>query len=113
MAIPSVTPRVTLVIASLCAGGAERVLSTMANYWAQRGRYVALVTLDSTATDFYSLRPEVERFALSVSGRSRTPVAALRNNVRRLGHVRRALRATKPDIVIAFMSPAPTSRRCR
>src|SRR5919112_6238362 len=54
----------TLIIPSLTAGGAERVMCNMANYWAANGREVTLITFDSEATDFYSLNPEVKRVAL-------------------------------------------------
>ena len=64
---PTRTARVMLVISSLRCGGAERVMSTMANYWAASGWHVALVTLDPTSTDFFPVDPRIQRIGLGVS----------------------------------------------
>jgi glycosyltransferase involved in cell wall biosynthesis len=97
--------RVTLIISSLRAGGAERVLSRMANYWAERGWPVTMVTLEPTSSDFYSLHPAVERVGLGVSGVSTSIWRAVRNNLHRIRMLRRAIRASRPEVVIAFMAP--------
>ena len=99
------TIRVTLVISSLAAGGAERVLSTMANCWARCGWHVSLVTLDAVSTDFYPLHADVERIGLGVSGASYTAWQAVRSNVARVARLRRAFRASRPQVVISFMAP--------
>ena len=95
--------KLTLVISSLSCGGAERVLSTMANCWAEAGREVTLVTLDSAAEDFYELHPEIERVALGLMAKSTRPWEAVGNNLRRLAHLRRAIRASPPDAVVSFI----------
>jgi len=97
--------RVTCVISSLRAGGAERVLSRMANYWAERGWPVTMITLEATSSDFYSLHPAVERVGLEVSGVSTSIWHAVRNNLHRIRTLRRAIRASRPEVVIAFMAP--------
>ena len=97
--------RLTLVISSLSLGGAERVMSIMANYWAERGWPVSLVTLDIAANDFYSLHPSVHRVALGVSGISTTPVEAVRSNARRITRLRQAIRTLRPEAVISFLAP--------
>ena len=102
---PRAPRRVTFVISSLRAGGAERVLSRMANYWAERGWPVALVTLEPTSNDFYTLHPAVERVGLDVSAVSTSVWRAVRNNLHRIRMLRRAIRALRPDVVIAFMAP--------
>jgi glycosyltransferase involved in cell wall biosynthesis len=77
----------------------------MANYWAERGWPVSMVTLEPTSNDFYSLHPDVERVGLNVSGVSTTIWHAVLNNVHRIRTLRRAIRASRPDVVIAFMAP--------
>ena len=95
--------RLTLVISSLSCGGAERVLSTMANYWAARGREVTLITLDSKGADFYPLHPGVKRVGLGLIARSKYPWEALSNNLRRLRRLREEIRASRPDVVVSFV----------
>ena len=102
---PRARHRVTFVISSLRAGGAERVLSRMANYWAEHGWPVTMVTLETTASDFYALHPAVERVGLGVSGNSSGIWEATRNNLHRIRMIRRAIQASRPEVVISFMVP--------
>lgn len=97
--------RVTLVISSLRAGGAERVLSIMANYWVRSGKVVNVICLQNTdAQPFYHLDEGVEYRALGLLGESSSTVTAIWNNARRLFEIRRALRRTRPDVVVSFLS---------
>jgi GalNAc-alpha-(1->4)-GalNAc-alpha-(1->3)-diNAcBac-PP-undecaprenol alpha-1,4-N-acetyl-D-galactosaminyltransferase len=93
--------RLTLVISSLLGGGAERVLTILANAWGNRGAQVTLVTLDDRAP-FYALDPGVSRRPLGVSGISANPLDALANNLRRVRALRLAIRASRPDAVVSF-----------
>lgn len=95
--------RITLVIATLGSGGAERVMSMMANYWADSGRHVTLVTLSSPDADFYAVDPRVRRVGLGLLGYSQTVFAAVRNNLLRVWRLRRAMKASRPDVVVSFV----------
>jgi len=66
--------RLTFVISSLHAGGAERILSIMANYWAEKGYAISFITLDSRDNDFYILNPDIQRYALALLRGSNTPM---------------------------------------
>ena len=96
-------PRLLLVITELTGGGAERVMSTMASYWAERGRDVTLITLWSVAKDFYPLSPRVRRIALGLESESASLWQSLWMTLRRVRALRREVRATNPDVVISFM----------
>ena len=96
--------RVTLVIYSLRGGGAERVMSIMANHWAERGWKVTLLTYDDGAeAPAYTLSGAVDHRHLGIEGASSGVVQAVRSNVRRLVVLRRAIRASGPDAVISFL----------
>lgn len=103
MKVPT-SARVALVISSLEAGGAERVISTMANHWAERGRDVCVITIESADRDFYQLDPRVRRTALGAAGHSDSIREAVANNVRRIGRLRAAIRDADPDAVISFLT---------
>lgn len=94
--------RRTLVIHSLEGGGAERDIADLAGRWAADGRDVTLITLSSAATDVYPLPPDVRRVALNVMGVSSSPLAAVRNNLRRIARLRAALVESRPDVVVSF-----------
>ena len=96
--------KIALVISSLGPGGAERVLSILANAWAARGTPVTLITLSDSSTDFYRIDPRIERVALRATGSSSNALTGAIRNIRRIRTLRTALRAAKPDAVVSFMT---------
>lgn len=94
--------RLTIVIHSLDGGGAEWTAARMANHWAEVGHTVSLITLDSAESDRYRVAPAVHREALDVMGHSPNPLAALRNNVRRISVLRQAIAASAAQQVISL-----------
>jgi GalNAc-alpha-(1->4)-GalNAc-alpha-(1->3)-diNAcBac-PP-undecaprenol alpha-1,4-N-acetyl-D-galactosaminyltransferase len=100
--------RILLVIHSLTAGGAERVLSLLANAWAARGDHVTIATLSAGGDrPFFALDPAVERLALGIDGNPGPLLSALGaagRNVSRLRAIRRAIRAARPDVIMSFMN---------
>ena len=94
--------RIALVISSMGAGGAERVLSILANHWSRQGREVHLVTFRSDESDFYALDPNIRRLGLNQARISISIVDALGANAQRIITLRNALRRVDPDAVISF-----------
>lgn len=97
--------RITIVIASLSAGGAERVVTLHAKGLADRGHKVTVITLYGKELDFYSLPQGVCRLALDIMGDSKNIIHALRSNFYRLARLRQAIKSTNPDIVISHLTP--------
>ncbi|MBS1808840.1 MAG: glycosyltransferase family 4 protein [Acidobacteria bacterium] len=96
--------RITFVVPSIRCGGAERILTAMANYWAANGRTVTILTFDSeSVTPFYPLSPEVRLQSLDVLSEASNFVAGFRNNLQRIWALRGALQATCPDVIISFL----------
>jgi glycosyltransferase involved in cell wall biosynthesis len=100
------TKRLLIFISSLSSGGAERVTANLANYWAEKGWQVTVVTLSDGSDDFYALSPSVRRIALGLLHVSVHPLQGIVNNVRRVLALRRVLRQIKPDIALAMMDQA-------
>jgi GalNAc-alpha-(1->4)-GalNAc-alpha-(1->3)-diNAcBac-PP-undecaprenol alpha-1,4-N-acetyl-D-galactosaminyltransferase len=97
-------PRLVLVTGTLEGGGAERVLSDMANYWAQRGYGVTVATWSAaTVADFYPLDPRVRRSWLDVHAPNDSILARLRSNFARILRLRRLLSEAKPHAVLSFI----------
>ena len=95
--------RVTLVIFSLGGGGAERVMTIMANYWASKGWPVTLRTFDDGSVPAYDLNPTVLLRPLCIAGESGNPLQAVAKNLKRLVVLRRAIRDSGPQVVISFL----------
>jgi GalNAc-alpha-(1->4)-GalNAc-alpha-(1->3)-diNAcBac-PP-undecaprenol alpha-1,4-N-acetyl-D-galactosaminyltransferase len=94
---------ILFVISSLQVGGAERVVAHLANFWAEKGREVSILTLEKTAQSHYPLHPKVKIVPLDLLKASPTKLLALKNNLRRLWILRGAIRARRPSVVISFM----------
>ncbi len=97
--------KVTLVIYSLGSGGAERVMSILANYWATHGWNVTLITLvDESQRPFYPLDPQITLKQLGLAGNSTSLPATVKTCWQRIQALRVEIIASQPDIVISFMN---------
>ena len=96
--------RVTLVIPSLWGGGAERVLSVLANGWVEQGDDVSILIFEPTGAPTYPIYPQVRVRYLDLVRRSHNLWEGLTQNFRRLRVLRRAIRESRPDIIVSFMS---------
>jgi len=98
-------PRLLLLVASLQGGGAERQLSDMANYWAEKGWQVSLATWSGPEVeDFYPLDARVRRVSLESGSAHMTEQSRIRVNLERIMRLRRLLKSTRPDAVLSFMT---------
>jgi hypothetical protein len=96
---------ITVVIPTLAAGGAERVVAMLARAWTERGRTVEILTFDDGKTPpFYPLPPTVRHWSLDLIADSGGSLwRGLANNLHRLRTLRRAIRTSRPDVVISFI----------
>ncbi|HZU30514.1 MAG TPA: glycosyltransferase family 4 protein [Candidatus Angelobacter sp.] len=96
--------RIVLVIPSLERGGAERVLSILANAWASDGRIVTILILNRGSMAAYPLSSSVtlENLGLPSQPANNSGIKLLRL-VLRVAAIRKAIRKSKPDIVISFL----------
>lgn len=97
--------RICLVIADFGAGGAERVMATMANHWAEHGRDVTVITFgDPAVKPYYPLDDRVDFRPLGLPSRPLPPLRAMAYSFRRLIALRRALKRIAPDVAISFLT---------
>lgn len=103
--------RLTLFIQTLHCGGAERMISLVASHWAQRGdaRAVTLLTYTPPAEDFYPLHPLVVR---RVCDPPQAPVGQAGRFALRIAALRRALAATRPDVIVSFIDASNVEVLC-
>lgn len=100
----STTANIVLVTGSLRCGGAERVLSDMANYWAERNWQVTFATWSGPeVADFYAINPSVRRVWLDVDSPNNSSLAKLRSHSRRIRKLRNLLSDSNPDAVLSFI----------
>jgi GalNAc-alpha-(1->4)-GalNAc-alpha-(1->3)-diNAcBac-PP-undecaprenol alpha-1,4-N-acetyl-D-galactosaminyltransferase len=99
--------RCTLIIHSLTSGGAERVISRMANYWAAKSWEINLLSFDGgTEPPFYELDSQISHIPLGIAGYSPNPIIGIWNNLTRIQKLRAAIINSKPHVVISFMHQA-------
>jgi GalNAc-alpha-(1->4)-GalNAc-alpha-(1->3)-diNAcBac-PP-undecaprenol alpha-1,4-N-acetyl-D-galactosaminyltransferase len=97
--------KVTLVIYGLSGGGAERVMSILANYWASQDWEVTLIMLVAPTTpSFYQLDPRIKLKSLGLAETSGNWLYAIYNTAQRVKILRREIIASQPDVAISFMS---------
>ena len=93
----------TLVVPSLQAGGAERVASTLANYWAAHGKTIHVITVEGQESDFYALHGDVVRHTLNASSQSGNAWHGVRQNAMRISRLRDAVRSSGAPCVVSFV----------
>jgi len=95
--------KIVLVIHALPGGGTGRVLTYMANYWARAGHRVTILTLEKSDSPFYFLSESVEWIALDLACDSTTFIEGMLKNLRRIHHIRKAIKESAPDCIISFV----------
>ena len=97
--------RLTLIISSLSAGGAERVMTMMANYWAAKNWDITILTFDDgTRPAFFELDQRINHQPLDIAAESVNLIQGLRMNLRRVAVLRRAIVAANTECVISFIT---------
>jgi GalNAc-alpha-(1->4)-GalNAc-alpha-(1->3)-diNAcBac-PP-undecaprenol alpha-1,4-N-acetyl-D-galactosaminyltransferase len=91
--------RMTLVISTLCSGGAERVMSTLANSWCAMGREVTILTThDAGHAPDYALAPDVNIVSVDPG------CGGLKRQVEIVKRIRREVKLNHPDVIVSFLN---------
>jgi len=97
-------PKVAFVISSLGCGGAEKVVTLMANYWAKKGWDVTVYTFDDgSIPPFFLLETRVRHIPINVAGNSHGIFSRIRKGIKRMKALRHEICKFNPHVVISFM----------
>ncbi|RJP27568.1 MAG: glycosyltransferase family 4 protein [Candidatus Omnitrophota bacterium] len=97
------TADVAFVISDLGSGGAQRVLTTLANSWARAGRKICIITFSTPENDFFPLEPTIHRIVIDGMSASSNPFSAVFFNLKRIIRIRRAIKKSGAPIVVGFV----------
>lgn len=91
------------MIWSLAAGGAQRVVVSLAGHLTARGHAVSIITMKGRKEDFFVTPSQVQR--LSVEGKPvlAGPFGDLLERVSRLLYLRRTVAAFKPEVIVSLV----------
>ena len=87
--------KISFVTSTLTSGGAERVISLLANNFAERGYEVEMIALTSISPDYYPLDPKVKFIHADKVSKG--------GLLGELWWFRKHIKKEQPDVVIAFM----------
>ena len=94
--------KLLFVISSLSSGGAERVLSILANKFAEMGE-VVIVTMAKTDS-FYLLHKNIKHIKLDLLKNSNNILQSAMNNLYRIKAFVKIFKKENPDVIISFMT---------
>jgi glycosyltransferase involved in cell wall biosynthesis len=96
--------KLAIVIDSLVPGGTQRFAAILSDGLVARGHGVCVITLTAAdGADFFPLPPEVERIRLSLDrAYRRGPLGKLARDAQSVRHLRRAIKASDPDVVLSL-----------
>lgn len=102
---PDGRTKILVAIPSLSAGGAERVVTTLANEWARAGREIIIATFEPEgARPFYALDADVRLLTLDLPPVSKPKWRAIARTFKRIAALKRTIRAEHPDAVVSFLT---------
>lgn len=95
--------KILFLVSSLNTGGAERVATTLASAWAERGDEVTLVsTYPRRGECFYALSPQVQ--LVWMADHLGSAGNAVTVTVAKLRALRKIMRKAQPDVIISFLT---------
>lgn len=100
----SLSTDIAFVIDRLGAGGAQRVLSILANYWALQGKKVCVITYNDTGKDFFVLDKKVHRIIIPSLKPSKTVIDKIFQNIRCIIAIRMDLKKVAAKVSIGFIA---------
>lgn len=101
--VPERANHILIVIGSLGAGGAERVVVDLAAYLVELGRKVTVLTLNGDDSDAYALPEGVGRKRIEIRRPARWWIESLWFALSSLWSMRLQIRSINPDVTVSFI----------
>jgi glycosyltransferase involved in cell wall biosynthesis len=96
--------RIVLAISTLGPGGAERVISLLANELALRGHAVTLLTFEGSGDPFFPVDEAVSLRRLALAPPPAGPRGKVVGNLQRIAAMRGLVASVRPDVVLSFIT---------
>lgn len=98
-------PKICLVLADLKLGGAERVITSLANHWAAKGIRVTIITFGVAGgtTPYFDLSEKVRLKPLGMPALGRRRLGSYVQQIQRIARLRRTFEEEQPDVVVSFL----------
>jgi len=94
---------IVIVVSSMNLGGAQRVVSILSNYWAEKGYQISIVkTYTGDKKDHYTLNKNINEKRLT--NIPFFPSIKLLNNAWKFVTLRKVIKDLKPDIIFSFLT---------
>ena len=93
------------MINDLGSGGAQRVVTNIANGWAREGRIVCVVTFASPDKDFFVLDSEVQRRVIERGKIAKSILGKIFHNVFLILELRSVLHVLRSPVLVSFILP--------
>ncbi len=98
--------KILLAIPSLDTGGAERMMSELANYWVSKGHQVSLVHMKPEGYQpFYDISPHVTMIPMAKGQlhHPTSPWGKIKTYLQSIPHIRQAVKHFKPDVIVSML----------
>lgn len=94
---------IAFVVYSFSTGGAQTVISTMANYLTKNYDVSIITFTASQPSEYYKLSKEINFIPLGIDKESSNPLSAVLNNVYRILYLRKVFLQSQADLIISFL----------
>ncbi len=94
--------KIVFIISSLSSGGAERVLSLLANKFIDNYE-ITIITL-ANSKSFYPLDNKIKHIRLDLLKESKNILQSFLNSINRIKVLTKTIKKENPDIIISFMT---------
>lgn len=93
--------RITLLIPSLGAGGAERAITSLGNFLTENHFRVSIIAVTGD-TSFYEVSPKISVTYLKKGRKTKNPLDAIVNNIKIYSCLRKNLILLDTDLIVSF-----------